>query len=173
MINKITWTIFILLALFMNFQAHVLKYAICPQHTIVQLETSCKPQGQAILKAWKDKPYGEGTMLDLARSNTHWDFLFIFCYVTLIVIQSNNQMQREKWMPFNALLRLNLLLAFVAGFFDICENTLLLHNFSHVTDGRYYLENWWATYPKFIVSGWAVLVWLVSLVKLGWQRVFS
>jgi hypothetical protein len=172
MIKKITWAVFILLALFMNFQAHVLKYATGQQYTIVQLETANKCMGQAILKEWKSLPYGEGTMLDVAISNTHWDFLFILCYVTLIIIQSYDQMQREQWMPLNALLRLNLFLAFLAGFFDICENTMLLHNFSHVIDGRYYLETWWATYPKFILSGWAVLVWLVSLVKSGWQYIF-
>ncbi|HZY39736.1 MAG TPA: hypothetical protein VFE53_23940 [Mucilaginibacter sp.] len=165
MTRKITWGVFILLGLYMGFQAHVLKFATCREYTIVQLETANKCRGQAILKEWKSLPYGEGTVLDVARSNTYWDFLFILCYVTMIVIQSYNQMQREKWMFLNALLRLNLFLAFLAGFFDICENSMLLHNFSHVADGRYYLETRWATWPKFILSGWAVLAWLVSLVK--------
>ena len=173
MIKKVTWFVFILLAVFMSFQAHVLKYSTCPRYSMVQLETACKAKGRAILKAWNSKCYGEGSMLDLARSNTYWDDFFILLYVTLIVTESNDRMQQEKWMPLNALLRLNLFLAFLAGMFDICENTMLLHNFRHVGDGRYYLVTCWATYPKFIFACWAVLVWAISLIKSALLAVFT
>lgn len=159
------WIIFISLGLFMGFQAHVLKYATKQQYTIVCLEKAGKAEGQTILKAWNGLSYGNGTMLDLAASNTHWDFLFIFCYVSLLLLHSNDRMQKEKALWLNTLLRLNLPLAILAGLLDIAENTMLLHNFRHVGDGRYYLETLFVTVPKFAFAGWALLVFLVSLAK--------
>ena len=167
MIKNLTWFVFLLLVLFMGFQGRVLQCSNSRHYTIVQLETARQSQGQAILHAWDSIRYGKGTMLDLVRSNTHWDFLFIICYVSLIMMESNAQMQRERWLFLNELLRLNLLLALLAGLCDVAENTMLLHNFRHVSDGRYYLETFWVTYPKFIFAFWAVVVWLVSVVKSG------
>jgi Mg2+/citrate symporter len=171
--KKLIWVIFIFLLLGMGFQAHVLEYATNTQYTILDLEVANKAEGQAILSSWSKVSYGEGTMLDVAKSNTHWDFLFIFCYVSLLLLHSNEQMQREKVFWLNALLRLNLLLALLAGLLDIGENLALLHDFRHVSDGRYYLETLPVTLPKFAFAFFALLVFLVSWLKsvwLGWFR---
>lgn len=159
------WIVFISLVLLMGFQAHVLKYATRQQYTIVRLEKAGKAEGQTILKAWNGLPYRNGTMLELAVRNTHWDFLFIFCYVSLLLLHSNDRMQKEKALWLNTLLRLNLPQAILAGLLDIAENTILLHNFRHVADGRYYLETLFVTAPKFAFAGWALLFFLVSLAK--------
>lgn len=162
--KKFIWFIFIALSAYMGYQGYVLQCLKKTGYSIFQLEIACKDSGQAILHTWNNIPYGNGTLLDVAKSNTHWDFLFIACYVLLIILHSSAQMQNEKSLFLNSLLRFNLFLAVLAGFLDVNENIMLLHNFRHVADG-YYWVTIWVTIPKFVLSGWAVLIWLISVIK--------
>ncbi len=148
----------------MGYQDHTLQNGTSPSYSICQLEFSNPAKGAVILKAWSNKEYGRGSLINVAESNTHWDFFFIFCYVSLLLLHSNDQMQQENWKLLNGLLRLNLLLAIVAGMLDVGENLLLLYNFRHVSD-HFYHETIYFTAPKFILSGWAVLVFFFSVVK--------
>lgn len=172
MMKKLVWLIFILLVLGMGFQGYILCHTAIPRYSILELETSCKAKGQLILHTWNSTPYGNNNLLSVAQSNTHWDFLFILCYVTLIIIHSSGQMQNETSLFLNELLRLNLLLAVLAGLLDISENLLLLHNFRHISDGRYYWPTAMVTIPKFVLAGWAVLIWLISLARSGYKAYF-
>jgi len=163
--KTIIWIIFIGLIIGMGYQGRTLQRGTTAHYSIFQLELSNPVDGATILKAWSNKVYGRGSLIDVAASNTHWDFFFICCYVCLLLLlHSNDQMQRENWRLLNSLLRLNLLIAIVAGLLDVGENLLLLYNFRHVSD-HFYHETIYLTAPKFILSGWAVLVFFFSVIK--------
>ncbi len=122
-------------------------------------------EGKAMLCRWDSVKYGGGTLIAVAQSNTHWDFVFILTYVLLMILCSSTQMQLEKNTFLNALLRLNLLLALLAGLLDVAEDLILLYDFRHAADPGLYVSSYWVTLPKWILSGWVVLVWLISLAK--------
>jgi hypothetical protein len=65
-------------------------------------------------------------MLQEARLNTRWDFLFIVGYVFVLTFVSYNRMQRSPRFWLNTLLRLSFVLIITAGLCDIVENCILL-----------------------------------------------
>lgn len=129
---------------------------------ILALETAGKAEANTILTRWHDD---NGHLADVARKVMIYDFFFIIFYVWLLVMLSSNQMYREAWLPLNSLLRLNIPLAILAGLFDITENILLLHNMHYWNSPASYIVSSWATFPKFILAGWIILVWIISAVK--------
>jgi hypothetical protein len=165
--KKLIWPAFFVVAACMAHQGALLKSG---GNGIVALEFANATKGNAILTTYRNIPYGDTTLLEVAKHNLQLDFLFILLYVTLMLMLSNAQMQREKWPPLNEMLRLNLLLAVAAGGLDIAENIRLLHNLHHIGNPGLYWETYWLALPKFILAGWIVLVWLVSVVKRGILR---
>src|SRR5258706_11981267 len=133
-----------------------------PAKGILALETANRQKGKAILARWEQ---GTGNLMAVAKRITLHDFFFIFFYVALLIMLSNNQMYRETWLPLNTLLRLNVPLAIVTGLLDVTENILLLQNIHFSGPDQPYLASFWVTVPKFILVGWIVLVWLVSAIK--------
>ncbi|MBO9674651.1 MAG: hypothetical protein J7577_14485 [Sphingobacteriaceae bacterium] len=147
----------------MSFQGNILQQF--SSKGIINLELADKGTGVEIISIWSDTLYGDQTLLNVAQKNTHLDFLFILVYVLLIITLSNSQMQREKTSWLNELLRLNLFLAFLIGLLDVVENIRLLHSFHHPGD----LAEFWRTdfiaWPKFLMAGWAILIYLSSVIK--------
>jgi len=126
---------------------------------ILSLEFANAVKGKAILTSWYD-----AGLLRLARRLMWVDFAFIIFYVGIIITLSNRQVRKEPSIVLNALLRANFFFAVLTGLLDISENILLLYDMDNLNDGSY-ISSCWITWMKFIVAGWAVLVWLVSFVK--------
>jgi len=156
------WIAFLVISVAMWVQLQALKPS---GYTIIDFELASKKEGLLILKQWLTGNSGSLSLLSIARNNTQWDVLFILIYATLFITLSNWQMQREKWIPLNEALRLNLLLTFLAALLDIFENIGMLHNFNHVGDAAGYWNTHWFALIKFIFLGIALLIFMVSFLK--------
>lgn len=161
--KKLLWFLLAVLMLILNYQDSVLQQL--SKHGIVEIEFSHAQHGKEILCTWERIKYGDGTLINTVRNNTHIDFLFIVIYTSLLLLYSYLQMQREKWLFLNELLRLNLLLAFLAGLLDIAENIFLLYDFRHVNDIGLYWSSYWLALPKWMLIGWIIFVWLASFIN--------
>lgn len=162
------WACFIAAILFNIYQGVSLRDTPL---NIFHLEFVNATDGKALISSWERTPtINKTTLLHEAIKNTWGDFLFIIGYVSVIIMLSYNQMQREPRAWLNELLRLNFLLAIVAGLLDVTENSLLLYNMAPHSIGNMFLSTYWFALPKFILAGWATVVWLVSLVSAGKQR---
>jgi hypothetical protein len=160
--KKLLWFVFILLTIYMGYQDYLLRSTVVPNYPIVSLEFADKTLGKEMVCAWYDSPFAGSNLLAVARNNTRLDFLYILIYVSLILLYSYLQMQQEKRIFINELLRLNLLLALLAGLFDVVENVVLLYNFRHVTDSGLYISTVIISTAKFTLLGWTILVWIIS-----------
>ncbi len=160
--KTILWMLFVLVVVILGFHTHGLKLS---GYSIVDLELADRNFGLLILDKWQRFNYGDLTLIDIARSHTQWDFFFIVVYVVLLMTMSNWQMQRERWMPLNELLRLNLFIVFIAGILDIIENFIILHNFHHIYDAGEYMETNLLSWIKFCLIGFALLVFFISLLN--------
>jgi hypothetical protein len=118
---------------------------------------------QKILEQWTSIPTSKGNLVPFAMINTGFDFLFIPLYVALVIMYSDNRLQKEPALWLNTLLRLNMFLIVIAGILDIAENLALLYNLQYGKDQ--YINLWWLSWLKYILAVWTVLVWLVSKVK--------
>jgi hypothetical protein len=125
---------------------------------IVSLEFANAMKGKSILGGWKNDK-----VLSVAQTMIWLDFAYIFFYVAIIITLSNRQIRKEPSIGLNALLRANFLFAFMAGFFDVVENISLLYNIRYWETS--YFSAIWATWLKFILIGWTVLIWLISFIK--------
>ncbi|NII82385.1 MULTISPECIES: hypothetical protein [unclassified Pedobacter] len=161
--KKILILVFIIICGVMSFQGKILQQF--SGKGIINLELAKKDTGVEIIALWSDTLYGDQTLLNLAQKNTHFDFLFIFVYVVLIMTLSNAQMQREKASWLNELLRLNLFLAFLIGSLDVIENIRLLHSFHHPRDIAEFWRTDFIAWPKFVIAGWVILVYVFSIIK--------
>lgn len=158
------WIIFVIVFSILGFQDHTLIKN--SNYGIVHLELANTDLGVQILKEWHQCHYGALTLLDIARNHTRLDFLFIFAYVSLIISMSNWQMQRERRMLFNEMLRFNLLITVLAGLLDFIENFRILHNFQHIGSRSEYWGTNWLSSVKFGLIGFAILVFLISLLTM-------
>lgn len=162
--KAILWIIFVIVFSILGFQDHTLIKN--SNYGIVHIELANTDLGVQILKEWHQCHYGASTLLDIASNHTRLDFLFIFSYVSLIISMSNWQMQRERRMLFNELLRFNLLITVLAGLLDFIENFRILHNFQHIGSQSEYWGTNWLSSVKFGLIGFAILVFLISLLTM-------
>jgi len=157
------WIAFVAAVLFIEPITNRITDLAGPENTIIKIELAGKTDGAKIIKTWSSIKYANGTLLDQARLDTYWDFLFIFIYVLLIIKESGSFMVIEPWYPLNELLRMNVFLAIITGLLDILENFFILHNISNFTEPAAYLSSEVTSYIKFILAAWCVLVWLVAI----------
>jgi hypothetical protein len=140
------------------------------QHTgqrmsIYALEMAPADKLPAIFAGWSAAPIHDHTIFDEARSNTRVDFLFIVCYVGVLVIVSYKLLQRQKNPILNDLLRLCILLAFVAGILDAVENVILLGDFTRFANGEGPLHSAAiVAIPKWILLLLIILCWVIALL---------
>jgi hypothetical protein len=163
--RTVLWIVFFVVIAVMCQQEHVL--ASRSGHGTQGLEFVNANAGKAIVCGWQRICYGRETLVNVARSITRLDFLFILTYVCLMIACSYNQMQRERWVFWNELLRLNLILALLAGLLDVTENFILLYDLRHVYDPGLYYSTFYVSLLKWILSGWVILVWGISVIRSG------
>ena len=163
--RTLLWILFAILAIYMGSEGVVVDKLTSGRYAIIQAEFADSTAGKAMFKNLNQVPYGRGTLLGLVRSNTHNDFLFILDYMLLILLCSYMQMLNEKSLALNSLLRLNLLLAVLIAALDVTENFKILYNIRHFADRGFYSCSCIVSTFKWVLSGWAVLIWLISLIK--------
>ncbi|MCR8560381.1 hypothetical protein KXD93_22195 [Mucilaginibacter sp. BJC16-A38] len=165
MIKKILWVFFLLTAAYQGYQSYLLQ-TVPPFHERIDcLEFASKAHGAALLQSWQAQSYGGQAFLQIAVTNTHLDFFFIFLYTSLILMLSYLQMQRDPGICWNELLRANLVFGALAACLDILENIFLLYDFRHAGEPGLYISTHWISLLKFIFIGWALSVYLVSLAR--------
>ena len=158
LLRIVIWIGFLLCVVAMQLQVAKLMHA--SNYGIVAFEFAKQTHIENILTQWNT-----GNVLPIAKSNMAIDFVFIVFYVALVIMLSYRQMQREKWYVLNSLLRLNFLLIVLAGILDIIEDVFLLKNIHAFSTTHEYTSTYWVALIKFVIAGWAVFVWLISLIK--------
>jgi hypothetical protein len=136
-----------------------------PDHTIFRLELAGKQEGADIIKDWSQVKYHNEPLIVQARLDTYWDFLFIVIYVALIISESAAFKDLEPAYWLNELLRMNILLAILAGVLDYIEDGLILHNLGDWATPGDYLPSAIPAYAKWVLVGWCVLIWLIAIVS--------
>ncbi|SFD62966.1 hypothetical protein SAMN05518672_102692 [Chitinophaga sp. CF118] len=129
---------------------------------IVRIELSHAVEGRCLFAQLSATPVGSHTMLDEVLYNTRVDCFFIICYVILLMRLTYGRMQKEPSLYLNMLLRINIVLAVIAGLLDYVENNLIFYNLAHALTDKSYLSPHWYALIKFILLVWILLVWLFS-----------
>jgi len=125
-------------------------------------EFASRTEAKQIVQSWKDAP-----AMHTVTSSIWLDYLFIAFYVLLMINCSNHQMNLERNLILNNLLRLNIALAIDTGLLDIAENVIMMHNIRSIED---HIPTALIATLKFILAGWIILVWIVSILKSAARR---
>jgi len=157
--------LFVLLIIFFLIQYLYAYFILKADLNIFGLETADRNDGGMMLYQWYLFRTNGVDLIHYARVNIIADFFFIIAYVGVILIISYALMQKEKNPFLNNLLRLDILLAFIAGILDIIENIILLYDTGNYYPGEYFISSMWVSYPKWILIIWIILSWLISLSK--------
>jgi hypothetical protein len=131
----------------------------------IGLQFADKTEGQELISRWNTTPTRHGTMvLQEAILNTEWDFLFILSYMYLLISLSYNEMQRQRSPVLNTLLRFSFPLAIITGLLDTIEDIILLNDMKPWNIGHYFYPSYPVSLAKFIIAGWIIVVWLLSML---------
>ena len=130
--------------------------------TVEAFEMSSRPEAEEIILSWGD-PSVKRTVI----TSIKLDYLFIAFYVLLMLNCSNHQMNLERNLILNNLLRFNIALSIDTGILDIAENVIMMHNIRSIDD---YIPTMVISILKFTFAGWIIVVWLVSVVKGAMNR---
>ena len=152
----IIWIGFLVITFIFFYYGRFFKQANVPG--IVEFEFANAAEGKVLLQSWED-----ARLLSLAGKMIWVDFLYVFFYVALIITLSSRQIRKESAVALNALLRANFFFAVLAGLLDVTENISLLYNLQCWKTN--YMRLSWATWSKFILIAWTVVVWLISFIK--------
>ena len=125
--------------------------------TIECFEFSNKQDAADTVKLWEQK-----NLMYTVKSSIWLDYAFLIFYVLLMINQSNHQMNVEKNLVLNSLLRLNIPLAAIAGVLDVAENSIMLNNIRSPED---HFPTALIAAVKFVLVGWIIIVWVISKVK--------
>ena len=153
--RRLLWIGTFLLMIVLTIKSFHLRSANAP--TVEAFEVADRADATAIVQSWKD-PLIKHT----AVSSIKLDFLFIACYVLLMINCSNHQMNKERNLVLNNLLRLNIALAVVTCILDVSENFIMLHNIRSIED---FFPTRVIAILKFLFAGWIVGVWVVSVSR--------
>ena len=163
--RRILWILFVFTGFYMGLQSDILVRATPQKYRVFQLEFASRAQGKQILHAWNDIPFSGKTLLQVAVNHTWLNDLLLILFTSLLLLYSYLQMQHEKWLRLNELLRFNLLLTIGIFLLGIEENYLLLHNMRHVNDPLFYLNPFWIATPMYLMAGWSLIILIFSMVK--------
>jgi hypothetical protein len=114
---------------------------------------------------WFKSGPGTSSPLYQAMINSYVDFFFIIAYTGMLRLVSRRLMRKEENPVFRFLLRMNIILALFAGLLDIFENIILLYNMQGYYPGEYYISAMYAGIPKWLLIGFIIFIWILSLAK--------
>ena len=110
-LRTFAWIGFFIILLFNIIQGYRINYIYCKQFNIIKLELASKADGKEYITY-----LAANDILRDAKVNTVIDCVFILCYVIILISISVRQMQRQKSVMLNSLLRFNLSLAVLQTF---------------------------------------------------------
>ena len=122
--KRILWILFVFTGFYMGLQSDILVRATPQKYRVFQLEFASRAQGKQILHAWNDIPFSGKTLLQVAVNHTWLNDLLLVLFTSLLLLYSYLQMQHEKWLRLNELLRFNLLLTIGILLLGVEENYL-------------------------------------------------
>ena len=126
-------------------------------YTVEAFEMASRSEAETMLQSWNGV-----SVMHTVITSIKLDYLFIVFYVLLMINCSNHQMNRERNLILNNLLRFNIALSIDTGILDIAENVIMMHNIRSIDD---YFPTMWISTLKFIFAGWIIVVWVVSVLK--------
>ena len=81
----------------MAYTGHPLKQSNSKSKNIICLEfANTAPKVQSIINAWQSETINGKTILENARINTYWDFMFIFFYSTSLFFAHRSMAKPAK-----------------------------------------------------------------------------
>ena len=125
--------------------------------TVEAFEMASRSEAVAMLQSWKD-----ASVTHIVVTSIKLDYLFVAFYVLLMLNCSNHQMNKERNLILNNLLRFNIALSIDTGILDIVENVIMMHNIRSIDE---YFPTVVISVLKFALAGWIIVVWLFSVVK--------
>ena len=153
--RRLLWIGTFILMIVLTIKSFHLRSANVP--TIEAFELADRANAISIVQSWDDP-----VVKHIAVSSIKLDFLFIAFYVLLMINCSNHQMNKERNLVLNNLLRFNIALAFVTCVLDVSENLIMLNNIESIND---FFPTRLIALLKFLFAGWIVVVWAVSVFK--------
>ncbi len=160
-IHLFLWTLFITIIVILSGQ----KFYISNHGGSLQIlnfETANTSKVKTLLDYYSITKVNGVSLLYYVRINTVVDFFFIVSYVSVLIMVSYSLMQKEKNITLNNLLRFNMLLAIVAGLFDVGENIILLRDINNYLSSLPITSAMYVSYAKWTLIAFIVTVWMVS-----------
>ena len=130
--------------------------------TVEAFEMANYAEAKKILQSWND-----AAVKHTVTNSIKLDYLFITFYVLLMLNCSSHQMNKERNLILNNLLRFNIALSIDTGILDIAENIIMMHNIRSIDE---YFPTAVISIMKFTFAGWIIVVWLVSVGKGALSR---
>jgi hypothetical protein len=158
--RTLLWIGTISLMIVLSIKSFRLRSANVP--SVEAFEMSDHTEAKEILQSWSD-----ASVKHIVTTSIKLDYLFIVFYVLLMINCSNRQMNIERNLILNNLLRFNIALAIDTGILDIAENIIMMHNIRSIGD---FIPSAWIATFKFIFAGWIIVVWLVSVLTGAVRR---
>jgi hypothetical protein len=125
--------------------------------TVEAFEMANHTEAREMVQSWSD-----ASVKHTVITGIKLDYLFIVFYVLLMINCSNHQMNQERNLILNNLLRFNIALAVDTGILDIAENVIMMNNIRSIDD---HIPTVLISKLKLIFAGWIIVVWVVSLLK--------
>lgn len=124
--------------------------------TVTAFQLLQKPDALEVMSMW-----GDGKIEEV-KWQTRVDYVFLVLYSCLLAAMSAERMNLEHNPVWNNLLRLSILLSFIAGFVDLMENIVTTHNLNY---REWFQYAGWLTLTKF-----ALVTWVLLLLAVTWIR---
>ena len=130
--------------------------------TVEAFEMASRSEAESILQAWDNS-----SVKHMVVTSIKLDYLFIAFYVLLMINCSNHQMNKERNLILNNLLRFNIALSIDTGILDVAENVIMMHNIRDIDN---YIPTVLISILKFTFAGWIIVVWMVSVLNVALNR---
>jgi hypothetical protein len=175
MTGKNGWIFLIIINLVMTgimlYTGSPLKTPATP-HGIIDLEMAADASAaQNILNFWDNDISQQRDVLEAARINTYWDFLFLLCYSLLFYFACKRLLYHFNTPGvWSFLCKTGLVLSVMTGLLDILENTGMLISLRGNVSDQTAMLTASASMIKWILVGWMILFLLSGYAYMVIQR---
>ena len=122
--------------LIMSYTGRPLKQSSSGFKSILSLEfANTAAKAEAVVNTWQSESHGGKTLLEHAKINTYWDFMFIFFYSTTLFF-AHWSLPKSGNKSLQILFTCLGVASLVAGVLDIIENTGMLRSMDHIVSDR-------------------------------------
>lgn len=162
--RMIIWWLFISTFIFLFGEGLYIHFIHHLSLNIIGLELADKVKGTTLLLYFHEHHVNGMSLIYYAIVNTYVDYFFILGYVGIIFIITGNILHRQQNGFLRTLLRLCFYFGGIAGVLDLVENSILLMDLHQYYTGKDYVSAMYVSYPKWILAGVVVLIWLICII---------